>query len=121
MGLRGPLSEEKGSPEELAARGPWYLRHLTDGGNCKAPKQLPCRACQEARCCFWKSVFPGRASGFRAFHLKRRIKVVKTEALLPLKKKSSLSKCTYMLMHTHTHTHTACMNVDMEHVFKKSS
>lgn len=50
------------------------------------PKQLPERACQEARCRFWKTVFRGWASGFSAFHLQRRKVVASGSPSLPFQK-----------------------------------
>lgn len=56
------------------------------------PKQLSGRACQEARCCFWKTVFRGWASGFSAFHLQRR-KVVASGSSVTALPKSAVCKC----------------------------
>lgn len=50
------------------------------------PKQLPGRACQEARCCVWKTVFRGWASGFSAFHLQRKKVVASGSPSLPFQK-----------------------------------
>lgn len=74
------FSEPKVNREELAAAWtcqpgrPGHRRHVTEPSEttAKLPEQLTRRACQEARCCSWKRVFPGWASGFSAFHLKRR-------------------------------------------------
>lgn len=57
------------------------------------PKQLSGRACQEARCCFWKTVFRGWASGFSAFHLKgRKVVASGSPPSLPFQKVLFLSE-----------------------------
>lgn len=120
------FSELKVNRKELAAartcqpERPRCLIHVTDPETtAKLPKQLAGRACQDARCCFWKRIFCGWASGVRALHLNRRKEVVKGSALTAfLLKQCTLSQCARTL--THARTHAALMHVGVELVFKKN-